>query len=56
VEEKRAMIEADHPVLSISRQCELVGLFRSLFYYQPAQASEENLRLIIIWLPSSIKI
>jgi putative transposase len=46
VEEKRAMIQADHPHLSISRQCELVGLSRSVFYYQPAKASEENLRLM----------
>lgn len=40
------MIETDHPVLSISRQCELVGLPRSVFYYQPAKADEENLRLM----------
>ena len=40
------MVQADHPHLSISRQCELVGLSRSVFYYQPAKASEENLRLM----------
>lgn len=40
------MIEVDHPVLSISRQCMLVGLSRSVFYYQPAKADEENLRLM----------
>lgn len=46
MEEKRAMIEVDHPVLSVCRQCELVGLSRSVFYYQPAKADEENLRLM----------
>ncbi|WP_224994323.1 IS3 family transposase [Cesiribacter sp. SM1] len=40
------MIEVDHPVLSISRQCELIGLSRSVFYYQPAKADEDNLRLM----------
>ena len=29
------MIELDHPRISISRQCELVGLARSSFYYEP---------------------
>lgn len=40
------MVDTKHPHLSISRQCELVGLCRSVFYYQPAKASEENLRLM----------
>lgn len=40
------MVQADHPHLSISRQCGLVGLSRSVFYYQPARASEEKLRLM----------
>jgi putative transposase len=46
VEQKRAMIEPDHPVLSISRQCGLVGLSRSVFYYQPAKTGDENLKLM----------
>lgn len=45
-EMKRAMIESDHPTLSISRQCELVGLSRSAYYYEPVPESEENLRLM----------
>jgi putative transposase len=32
---KRAMIERDHPELSISQQCKLVRLSRSAFYYMP---------------------
>lgn len=40
------MIDANHPHLSISRQCELIGLVRSVFYYQPAKANDENLRLM----------
>lgn len=44
--EKKAMIETDHPVLSISRQCEPVSLSRPVFYYQPAKADEQNLRLM----------
>jgi len=40
------MIEPRHPQLSIRRQCELVGLNRSTFYYTPAPESELNLRLM----------
>jgi len=42
----RSLIEDDHPQLSVRRQCELLGLSRSTFYYQPARESEENLRLM----------
>jgi putative transposase len=40
------MIEATHPDLSIRRQCELIGLNRSTFYYQPATESPLNLQLM----------
>jgi putative transposase len=41
------MIDTAHVHLSINRQCELVGLSRSLFYYQPAKACEESLGLMV---------
>ena len=40
------MIETDHPQLSIRRQCELLGLNRSTWHYQPAETSEDNLCLM----------
>lgn len=40
------MIEPNHPDLSIRRQCELVGLNRSTYYYEPAGESEFNLHLM----------
>lgn len=40
------MVDVDHPRLSISRQCELGGISRSVFYYQPAKTDEDNLRLM----------
>ena len=40
------MIEPDHPQISIARQCELVGLPRSTYYYQPCGESPENLHLM----------
>jgi putative transposase len=46
VEEKRALIEPEHPTISLARQCELVGLARSSYYYQPVPESEENLLLM----------
>jgi putative transposase len=46
VNARRALIDPDHPQLSICRQCELIGLNRSTFYLAPATESEENLRLM----------
>jgi putative transposase len=40
------MIETGHPTLSIRRQCELVGLNRATFYWQPAGESPLNLALM----------
>jgi putative transposase len=40
------MIELDHAELSLRRQCELLGLNRSTWYYEPAGESSENLQLM----------
>lgn len=40
------MIEPGHPDLSIAQQCELLGLARSSYYYEPVPESEENLHLM----------
>lgn len=40
------MIEPKHPMLTVTRQCELLGLPRASFYYEPAPESDENLRLM----------
>jgi putative transposase len=40
------MIDSEHPSLSIARQCQLVSISRSGFYYQPSGESELNLRLM----------
>jgi putative transposase len=45
-EQLRLLVEADHPVLSVRRQCELLGLSRSSLYYEPAAETAENLRLM----------
>jgi len=39
-------IEKDHEHLSITRQCSLLGLNRSTYYYEAIGESEENLRLM----------
>jgi putative transposase len=36
---KRALIEPDHSMLSVARQCALLGLPRSSWYYQPVPPS-----------------
>ena len=40
------MIDGTSKVLSIERQCQLVSISRSGYYYQPAGETELNLRLI----------
>ena len=40
------MIDSEHPSLSIARQCQLVSISRSGFYYQPSGESELNLTLM----------
>lgn len=40
------MIDAKHPELSVRRQCELLGLNRSTWYYEPATESALNLELM----------
>ena len=48
VDQKRACIEVNHAALSVSRQCQLLGLNRSSWYYQahPAQESTETLNIM----------
>jgi putative transposase len=40
------LIDSSSSQLSIRRQCELLGLNRSSYYYEPAQETIENLRLM----------
>jgi putative transposase len=46
VERRRQMIEPEHPRLSVVRQCALVSISRSGFYYQPAGETALNLALM----------
>lgn len=45
-EERKAMIAPDHPGLSLSRQCQLVSISRSSFYYASQGENPENLALM----------
>ena len=45
-EAKRELIEPAHLQISIARQCDLVGLPRSTYYYQAQGESAENLHLM----------
>ncbi len=45
-ERKRALIEPEGVPLSVSRQCELLGLSRSGYYYEPQGESALNLELM----------
>ncbi|MBI3655125.1 MAG: IS3 family transposase [Acidobacteria bacterium] len=43
---KRQRIDSAHPELSIRQQCDLLGLARASYYYEPAPESAENLLLM----------
>jgi putative transposase len=42
----RPLVEPDHLLLSVRRQCELLGLSRASLYYESVPESSENLRLM----------
>ena len=44
--ERKAMIARDHPGLSLSRQCRVLAISRSSFYYAPKGESAANLELM----------
>ena len=44
--ERKAMIARDHPGLSLSRQCRILAISRSSFYYAPKGESADNLALM----------
>src|ERR1700710_2368801 len=46
IERRRQMIEPEPPRLSVVRQCELVSISRSGFYYRPAGETPLNLTLM----------
>jgi putative transposase len=46
IERRRQMIDPDHPELPVVRQCELVSISRSGFYYQPVGETPLNLELM----------
>ena len=46
LEERRAMIELGPPEISVRRQCALLGISRSGFYYEPEDPSPENMLLM----------
>lgn len=42
------LIQSNHAQISVTRQCDLIGLPRSSYYYQPTGESEYNLKLMRI--------
>lgn len=45
-ERRKEKVEPEHPGLSISRQCKLLEISRSSWYYEPLGESAENLELM----------
>ncbi len=44
LDQKRLAVEPDHPRLTIERQCELLGISRSSYYYRAQPETVDNLR------------
>lgn len=42
IDERRRLVEPGHPEISIARQCELLSLARSAYYYKQKEESEYN--------------
>jgi len=42
----RKLVDHDDPELSVSRQCALLGLPRSTFYYRPVPVRQSTLRIM----------
>jgi putative transposase len=45
-EQKRALISSSHSKLSIAKQCKLLEIHRSVFYYKPVGESDLNFELM----------
>jgi putative transposase len=43
---RKGLVEPDHDRLSIARQCDLLSIKRSAYYYQPVGESPQNLELM----------
>ena len=43
---RKQLVEPDHGQLSIARQCQLLSIQRSAYYYQPVGESSQNLELM----------
>ena len=46
--QRRAVIDRDHPRLSLVRQCALLGISRSSLYYRTTEASAQDLELMVL--------
>ena len=46
LDQKRQLTEKNNSEISICRQCELLGIARSSYYYEPAKESDYNLQLM----------
>jgi putative transposase len=46
LEKRKALVMPDHPHLSVVQQCQLLGIARSSYYYQPQSVSQEELTLL----------
>jgi len=49
---RKSVVETNHPRLGVVRQCRLLGLCRSTFYYKTAGETPKNLALLRVRRPS----
>ena len=46
LQDRKRMIDGSDPKVSISRQCQLLGMHRSVYYYQPKGISQRDLHIM----------
>ena len=43
---KKSLIESKHNKISVSEQCDTVGISRSSYYYQPVPMNQTNIKIL----------
>ena len=43
---KKSLIDSKHGILTISEQCEIVGISRSSYYYEPVPCSDQDIKIM----------
>jgi len=55
VRDRAVAVDPDHPKLSISRQCELLGISRSAYYYAPRESGDDRELTVLLAIMDELR-